>query len=712
MKNYLSTFRSELGFNVEHLLDFTGSKRVPIVLQSEISECGLACLAMVSSFYGHIVNLTTLRNGYNFDNGVMELRQLIDASNKLDLSTRALKCDLDEMSKLRLPCILHWNLDHYVVLTKISNGKYHINDPSVGKLVVTKKKLSDSFTGIVLELTPNCDFKKEDNRVTMKLEQLWGKITGLKRSLLSLFALSMVIQVMALLAPYYMQWVVDSVLISNDQSFLLALAIGFMLLKLIQIAVSSFRSWFLVRLNSTLSIQMGANLFNHLVRLPISYFESRHVGDVVSRFGSLGTIRELITTGLVEGIIDGIMSIMVLIMMYIYSPILTSVVMSFLVTFFFVQYLFFNPNRTLEEEYIVSEAKEDSFFLESIRGIQTLKLFNQETNRLNSWLNKYADVMNIGIRQSKLSIIESAIVGILFGIESIIVIYLGAKIVMKGDMTVGMLLAFIAYKGYFISSMSSFVGKWISFKMMAIHLDRLSDITLESKEISGNLNVESSCPTRGHIKVVNLGFKYSNKSDWVFRNISFDLLAGESLAITGESGCGKSTLMKVILGLLKPTEGKVYLDGVDIEQLRLSDYRKKVCAVMQNDTLLSGTLAENITMFDPEIDSENLINSCDKACILDAINRLPLQFNTLVGDMGNVFSGGQLQRIYLARALYQKPIVLCLDESTSHLDHGCEKKINYNLKEINVTNIVIAHRIETIKSADRVISLDCYKSNK
>ncbi|WP_029788186.1 peptidase domain-containing ABC transporter [Vibrio harveyi] len=707
MANSNVGYSSSSNFNAKTLLNFNGVKKVPLVLQSENTECGLACIAMISSFYGHKINLLPLRHHTNLGDQGVELLRLMDIANDLSLVPRALQCSLEEVTHLALPCILHWNLDHYVVLTKIKKGRYYINDPAGGERIVNKKQFSDAFTGIALELTPNRNFKKEDSRVLMKIEQLWGRIIGIKRSLIAIFSLSILIQILALLSPYYMQWIIDNVLLSHDKPLLLVLAIGFSFLKIIQVFISSFRSWFMIRLNCEISIQLASNIFDHLIRLPISFFEKRHVGDIVSRFGSFNAIKEMMTTGLVEAIIDGLMAVIILFMMYIYSPILSSVVLVFISVSLIVQYAFFYPSKRLEEESIVFEAKEDTMFLESVRSIQTLKLFGQETNRLNGWLNKYADVTNIGIRKSRLNLTENIITTLLNGFESILILYLGALIVIDGELTIGMLLAFIAYKSQFTSNISALVGKWLSFKMLSLHLERLSDITLEDKE-KLNFSSEKIKTSGSTIRVEGLGFRYSESSEWIFRDVSFEVESGSSIAIVGPSGCGKSTLMKVILGLLEPTEGKIFFNDIDISQLSLSSYRQQFSAVMQNDSLLSGTIAENITMFDLNFEQSKLEECCKKACIFDEIINLPMRFNSLVGDMGSVFSGGQLQRIYLARALYRDPKVLCLDESSSHLDKANEKKVNQSLRELDITKIIIAHSAETINMADRVINLDGY----
>lgn len=686
------------------LLSFSGKKRVPLIMQAEVSECGLASLAMISSYYGARSNVATFRKFQTLSAQGMSLKQIMGLANETGLISRALRCELNEVGNLKLPCVLHWDLDHFVVLTGISNQWFYINDPALGKRKLSLAEFSRSFTGIALELTPCSSFKKKDSRLVMKMSQLWSKIEGLKRSLVSLFLLSLILQTTALISPYYMQWVIDSVLLSNDKALLIVLALGFSILTIIKIVVAAFRSWLVLRISNVLNIQMGANLFRHLIRLPIRYFENRHVGDVVSRFGSLNAIRELITTGVVEATIDGIMAITILVVMYLYNPVLASIAILFVLMLFLTQMFFYFPNRRITEESIVANANEDTHFLESIRAVQTIKLFNHETHRQNVWLNRYAEVINADIRLGKLNITEDSLIGLLLGLESIFIIYFGALNVMDGGFTVGMLLAFIAYKGQFTTSINAFIGKMFSFKLLGLHLERLSDITLEQQE---EFLCKATLPkcTKGSIKIEKLSYRYADNLDWVIKDLSFEVRSGECVAITGESGCGKTTLMKLILGLLKPSSGTIYLDGVNIQDLSLNDYRQLLGSVTQDDILLTGTLSENITMFDSDYDENKVIACCQAACIWNEIALLPMGLNSLVGDMGSSFSGGQLQRIFLARALYKEPNILCLDESTSHLDANNEVSINKNLDDLNVTKIIIAHRYETINSADRVINL-------
>ncbi|BCG17084.1 hypothetical protein HLBS07_09360 [Vibrio alginolyticus] len=362
----------------------------------------------------------------------------------------------------------------------------------------------------------------------------------------------------------------------------------------------------------------------------------------------------------------------------------------------------------ITEEVIAAKAKEDTTFLESIRAVQTIKLFSRETNRQSIWLNRYAEVINLDIRLGKLELIKDSLTKLLTGIEPLLVLFLGATAIMDGQFTIGMLLAFIAYKTQFTNSFEALVRNLLSLKLVRLHLERLSDIALQDKEIYQNQSFShfDKSSDSGTLKLHNVGFQYSDNSHWVFRHLSLSVKRGETVAITGASGSGKTTLLKVILGLLRPTEGEIFVGEFNQQDLPINQFRTNIGTVMQSDTLLSGTLMENISMFDTYIDEEFLIKCCEDACIMNEIRALPLGLNTPVGDMGSGFSGGQLQRIYLARALYKKPTLLCLDESTSHLDAKNESLINQNIKQLNITKIIIAHRENTIKLADRVIDLN------
>ncbi|WP_281556658.1 peptidase domain-containing ABC transporter [Thalassomonas sp. RHCl1] len=696
--------------NAEQLLEFSNAKRVPLILQAEVAECGLASMAMIASYYGHQLDMPTMRKRFSANLKGMNLQQLIDLGDSLGLASRALQCPVEDLPRLALPCILHWDMNHFVVLTKVSGKSITINDPATGKKTLTLNEFSQHFTGIALELTPTNKFEVKNERQRMKLGQLWSNISGLKSSLLKLFALSLVLQLFALASPYYMQWVVDEVLISQDQPLLTVLAIGFALLCLFNVLATTVRSYLVLRISSLLNMQMGVNLLHHLLRLPMNYFESRHVGDVVSRFGSLAQIRERITTGLVEASVDGLMSITVLVMMALYSIKLTLVVVAAITLYVIARFSLYRPLHRATEESIQNAAKEQSNFLENIRGIQTIKLFGNEAQRQGIWQNRYAEVINADIRLGKLQISFDAVNKLLFGLENVLVVYLAANLVMTGNLTIGMVLAFIAYKSQLTQRFASFIEQLIEFKMMRLHLDRLADIALHEQEPNrdgdGTQMINYGLTQKGELVLENVSFRYGEDEHYIIDNLSVTIKAGDSIAITGHSGCGKTTLAKLMLGLLQPTSGRILFDGQDITRLGLKNYRQQVGAVMQDDTLLAGSIADNICFFDPEPNTLRIEQCARLAAIHKDICLMTMGYNALVGDMGANLSGGQIQRLLLARALYKRPDILFMDEATSHLDIKNEAKISKQISKLNITRIIIAHRPETINQAGQVLQLE------
>jgi len=690
--------------NPMHLLKFSGTKRLPVILQTEAAECGLASIAMVAAYYGYKTDLTSLRQEHEISLKGANLEELMQIADKLKLSTRALRLDLEHLSQLKTPCILHWDMNHFVVLKKVTKKSIEIHDPGLGERKYTMEEFSKHFTGVALELSPTEEFKSEDSRVNLKLSDFWSKVTGLKSTLGKVFVLSLLLQAFAIASPYYMQLVVDEVILSYDQNLLAILAIGFGLLMAIEMVTGAVRSVLLLHFGNLMSIQLGANLFHHLVRLPLQYFEKRHIGDVVSRFGSLQQVKELLTKGVIEAVIDGVMAIATLIMIFLYSPKLSVIVLIAIAIYAVFRIAMYRPLRQMSEEVIVNQAKEQSNFMETVRGIQTIKLFGREVQRQSVWHNKYADSLNSGIRVGHLNIGYEAFNKVIFGLENVLVIYFAAMLVMEGDLTVGMLFAFMAYKRQFVEKMASLIEKIIEFKMLSLHFNRLADISLTEKEqdIQGKM---SGKKISGDIELKGINYRYNKKEAPVFKHLDLSIKAGESVAIIGPSGCGKTTLAKLMLGLFEPDEGKIEVDGVDIRQLGLGQYRTQIAAVMQDDQLLSGSIADNISFFDPELDMQQVEWAAKIAAIDNDILQMTMGYNTLVGDMGAALSGGQIQRLLLARALYRKPKILFMDEATSNLDTKLEFSVNEAVKNLDVTRIIIAHRPETIASADRVIEL-------
>lgn len=685
-------------------LRFGFRRRIDPILQTEAAECGLACLGMVAGWYGYHTDLPTLRRRFSISLKGATLKQLIDIAGALELGARPLRLELEELGELKLPCILHWDLSHFVVLTRVTERGITILDPACGEARLSLAEASKHFTGIALELTPSPNFRKKREEQSINLRALFGRVVGLRKSLIQILLLALALEVFALISPFFMQWVVDGAITSADRDLLLVLALGFALLMLVQTAIGLARSRVVLFMSTHLGLQWNGNVLAHLLRLPAMWFEKRHMGDIVSRFGSVGAIQHTLTTSFVEAILDGVMAVAVLAMMLFYSVSLTLIVAASLLVYGLLRWAAYRPLLQASVEQIVLQAKASSLFMESVRAITSIKLFNHEEERRARWMNATVDATNRQLATEKMMIGYRVAHGLLAGTENILIVYLGALAVMDGAFSVGMLFAFVAYKGTFSARVAGLIDKFVELKMLRLQGERLADIVLARPETQG-FGVEREIEDLT-LEAKNLSFRYGDAEPWVIRDLNLTVAPGESLAIAGPSGCGKTTLLKILLGLLPPTEGEIRVGGIRIEQLGTRQYRKLIGAVMQEDQLLAGSIGENIAFFDLKPDQQRIEDCARLAAVHDEIMAMPMGYATLIGDMGTAISGGQKQRVLLARALYKQPKLLFLDEATSHLDVQRESIVNAGVRGLKLTRVIVAHRPQTIASAERVIVLE------
>ncbi|MFC3607487.1 peptidase domain-containing ABC transporter [Stutzerimonas tarimensis] len=675
------------------------------VLQAESQECGLACLVMIAGYHGLHLDLMSLRRRFSISIKGTNLAQLVRYAQSLDFSCRPLRLELEDMAKLRLPCILHWDMTHFVVLETVRRGRLHLLDPASGRRVLPLAEASRHFTGVALELSPNVTFRPAQQKARIRLRELTGRAIGLKRALANIFALALALEVVALLAPQVTQWVVDGALVSADHDLLLIAVLGGCLLMLIDFVLRMARGWMGLRLNQQLALQWSGNLFSHLLRLPWPYFEKRQLGDITARFQSLTAIRNVLTNGAIMVVLDGLVTLITLGMMLLYSPVLTGIVAIALALYMVLRVAFYQPLRNASEERIVLAARENSYFLETIRAVLPLKLFNTTSLRLATWQNLVADVQNRDVATQKMLLAFTSLNTLIFGLEGMLLLYVGGMAVLDGTLSLGMLLAFIAYKSQFTGRASQLIDLGVEIRMLSLHAERLADIALETPEPDSHMETDLE-RIEPRIELRDVSYRYAEGEPWVLRNLSLVIEAGDSVAIVGRSGCGKSTLFKLMLGLLTPTEGEILVGGIPARQLGPQAIRNLVGAVMQEDQLLAGSLAENIASFDPEADQQRIEEAARQANIHKAVANMPMGYQTLVAEMGSGLSGGQKQRVLLARALYKRPRILALDEATSHLDLHSEQHVVQALQRMPMTRITIAHRRETISFARRLVCLD------
>jgi ATP-binding cassette, subfamily B, bacterial CvaB/MchF/RaxB len=690
---------------IQSLLDVGGRSRLPSILQTEAAECGLACLAMVASYHGHRIDLNMLRRRHPVSLNGVTLRGLMQVATQMHLASRPLRFELHDIRLLTLPAVVHWDLNHFVVLKAVSSRGVVIHDPALGVRTYPLEVASKHLTGIALELSPTEDFKPKYEKARLPFRAFWGHLSGIASPLTQIFVLSAILELLVIAAPFYMQLTVDEVVARGDASLMFTLALGFGLLTAINVATFALRSHIALVVQNAVHFHMGARLFRHLIRLPLSFFEKRHIGDVLSRFQSIEPIRNVLAEGLILAAIDGIMAVATLTMIFLYSSRLAFVVLIALMSYVILRIATYRKFRALNEAYIRAQAQENTNFIESARAIQSIKLFNREADRESQWLNLHADTVNASIRKGRASIQFGTMNRAIFGIENIVTVYLAAMLAISNELSIGMIFAFMAYKMSFTEKAGTLVEKALDFRLLDLHLDRISDIALSPLERGHDRPLLLTAPIRGAIELRNVCFRYAETERFVLENINLTVRAGSFVTVMGPSGGGKTTLLKIMLGLLEPTSGEVLVDGIPLQTIGVRVYREQVAAVMQEDQLLSGSIADNISFVDPNFNHERMVACAQTAGVHEEIMAMPMGYNSLIGDMGSSLSGGQKQRVLLARALYKTPKILFLDEGTAHLDVAKEKEINERLRRLSITRISVAHRPDIMNGADTILQI-------
>jgi ATP-binding cassette subfamily B protein RaxB len=685
----------------------TWRRTLPVLLQTEAAECGIACLAMIASYHGHAVDVATLRRRFAVSMRGATLAALMEIASKLGLETRAVRVELGDLGRLRTPCILHWSFTHFVVLRRVTARGLTVHDPARGLRRVGRAEADKAVTGVALELWPSPRFTRAAPAPAAGLRDVVGSVKGLAGALAQILLLAATLETFVLAHPLLMQWVVDHALVGANADLLTLLALGFGLLVLFEQATAALRSAVIMHFESTLNVQWQANVLAHLLRLPLPYFEKRHLGDIVSRFRSIDAIQRTVTTAFVEAIVDGAMSLLLLAVMLCYSPRLAAICVAATALYVALRWGAHSPLRDARNEQIAAGAKQDSHFIETARGVRAVKIFARGGERRAAWLALLVEQVNASLRVQRLGIALRAGNGALFGLENVLVVYLGANLVLGGTLSTGMLLAFVAYQRQFAVRVSTLIDKLAEVRLLRLHCERLGDIVLTAPEDDGGpgrLIGAEEARSGVAVCVRGLRYRYAEHEPFVLDGVDLDVAPGECVAIVGASGCGKSTLLSVLLGLLPPTAGEVTIGGVQPRELPAA--RRSVAGVMQGDCLFAGSIADNIAFFSADADQRR-IEACARLAAIHAdIAVLPMAYNTLVGFMGSTLSAGQQQRILLARALYARPAVLILDEATSHLDAQREAAIAAAVAALGMTRIIVAHRRETLAAADRIVRLE------
>lgn len=678
---------------------------MPVVLQAEAAECGLACLAMIAAHFGHSATLNEMRRRFSTSLKGATLKTLIDMSDLLGLTARPIRLELSEMSQVKVPAVLHWDLAHYVVLQRVRRNVAWIHDPAVGLRTLTLEEVGLHFTGVALEFTATERVEPRKKGERVRLSDFSTGTRGAWSSIGQLFVLALALQLFSLLSPMINQLVVDDVIGKGDSNLLNTIVVGLLGLSVITISVNLLQGYVSLYFGTQLSYQLTVNLLRHVMRLPVSWFERRHIGDVLSRFDSLKPVQNVFTTIVNTALLSGIMFSVSLLMMLIYSPTLAAIEITTVSIFFITRLIYYPFTRRLAVEGLHLSSRAQSIFLETLRGVRAFKVFGRERERINVWQNEQAAVINNTVRLTRIGLFGSAGNSVLASLRTVGIWYLGAKMIMAGKMTLGMLFAFQAYGSQFIGASESVVSVIFSLRTLTIHFERLADIMYSAPEDGVFRDARLGGEYRGGVEFRDISFRYAASEPWVIENVCLHISPGEFVCFVGPSGHGKTTILKIMLGFYDTEHGLALFDGAELRTLGLQNYRSQIGVVMQDDQLFSGTIADNISFFDPDFDQESVEAVAKSAQVHDDIIRLPMGYLSLVGDMGSVLSSGQKQRVLIARALYRSPKILFMDEGTANLDPENERKLMDVLRALKITRVFVAHREAAVSGADRVFEV-------
>jgi ATP-binding cassette subfamily B protein RaxB len=684
-------------------------RSTPLVLQAEAAECGLACLAMIAGRHGHRVDLPALRQRFNLSVRGTTLHDLVRIASDMRLATRALRAELPHLRRLRLPCVLHWDHNHFVVLVSVGRRSVVILDPAVGRRSVPLPEVDNRFTGIVLEVWPTEGFERKTERARVRIWELLRRSDGFAAAAAQVVAMSLVLEAIGLAIPIGFQLVLDDVVVSNDQDLLTLIALGIGLVLAFRALIDFVRSWAILAASSTLTLFWKMSLFSHLLRLPLSFFERRHAGDIASRFISIDKIQQTLSTSSISPVVDGAMGIVFLAIMWLYAPWLALLAVGMTGVYALVRSLAYSLYRRANEETVVYASYENSHFLESLRGMASVKALAIGDRRQGVWNNYLVDRVGAELRVMKVDMIFTVASTFLFGLDRILIIFFGARAVLGGSLSVGMLVAFLAYKDQFSRRVGKCLDTIVKLGTLTVHGERIADIALAEPEQSEWSHPVASALTiverRSGLSARAISFRYSDNEPNVIADFELDVAPGECVAIAGPSGAGKTTLLKILAGLLRPTAGTVLIDDVPLQAIGVEAYRAQIGCVLQDDRLFAGSICQNIAAFSPSLDFGRVQQVAKFAAIHEEIARMPMGYETLVGDMGSSLSGGQMQRIVMARALYRNPRILLLDEATSHLDEENERAINVAIRRLTISRLIVAHRRSTLDMADRIVPI-------
>jgi len=679
--------------------------RVPFVQQLEWTDCGPACMAMVLGLLGRDATLDEVREvvgGGGRD--ATDAAALVKAAEHYGLRVRGISIDIDHMKYLPPGTILHWEFSHFVVFERMTRKGAEIVDPARGRRLIPEKQLRESFTGVALVFEPTDAFTKRragSGRWAWYFQQLAGQ----RHLLTRVVVMSLLLRVFALAVPLLTAVLVDRVIPRGDHGLLLVVMIGLGGMLVFQVLTALVRTHLLLQLRTNLDTRLTLGFVDYLSRLPFDFFQRRSAGDLLMRVNNNATIREVLTANTLSALIDGGFVLLYVALILVVDPLLGFVSFALGALQLAVLLGAKRRYRDLLVRALDAQARSQSYLVEMFAGMSTLKAAAAESRSVERWSNLYVDELNVSLDRGRATAIVEAILGALTSGSPLVILMLGALRVIDGGLSLGTMLAINAIAVGLLTPLASLVNSGLQLQLLASYMDRVEDVLNTKPEQSGQ-DAARVPKLTGRVTLQDVSFRYNERGPLVVRDVTVDIKPGMTVAIVGKSGCGKSTLASLIAGLYRPAGGKILFDGNDLARLDLRSLRRQIGVVFQQPYLFAGSIRSNIALTDPGLSLDRVIAAARAAAIHDDIDAMPMGYDTLIADGGSSLSGGQRQRLSLARALVHRPALLILDEATSSLDAETERAVMQSLSQLRCTQIVLAHRLSTIMSADLILVME------
>jgi len=684
-----------------------GARRVPFVAASEHNECGLACLAAVSEYLHGEHALVEIRELARHSGRGETLLEIRDLAERIGLNARGVGVELSGLKQIIKPAILHWDMNHFVVLERTTPRGIVVMDPAAGRMEVPWAEADKSFTGVALELSASVRWKvRRDRARKVSVLDFVGPLSMWRTDVTLIVLLSLLMETLVLIAPLQMRMSIDTAVAAADGRLVWVLGIAFGFVVLIQAAVSLIRSWSTAVFGARFGFELHDRFVRALHGKPATFFLKHHTGDVLSRSRSVSTIQAMVTAQLIQALLDALTSTLMVVVMFVAVPVMAATVLAFGLlnigtTAALRQAAVNNSRRSVR-----AAAKADSVFLENARAARAIKLFGKEAVRTSVWRNRFVEQTNLELGAARLTMYSSQAAQLTAGLGNVALISIGTYLVLGGSITLGTMMMFFVFKTFFVERLNNCVNYLMELRRVQTHAERIEEVIADESGAEGDPASAPFTPGESvRIEVRDVWFRYGNDAPWVLRGVNLRIEPGESVAITGPSGCGKSTLLGVMLGLLEPNQGEVLVNGRNLKTISKADYAKMMGVVMQDDTLFHGTVADNLSFFDAPVDMSRVKAAAAKANIAREIEAMPMKYYSMLAEGAMDISGGQKQRLFIARAIYHEPKVLFLDEATSHLDTDSEQLVSQAIRALKMTRILVAHRKETIGTADRLFAL-------